>query len=188
MGYHSHEEGSSVPEPISPLAPGPLSHLWLHDAAQTRGFDQQAGVLDYPDKRTDAWDSGIDDEHSGSDDGMGEEWFDGQEMVVADWEKRPGETSITYAARLYLSNLNPDCSHEGNCERLLRQASDRTSDTSRMYRTVFRHPQASSGCSCGRVMITPYSLYKPSCTAPRVLHQSRYAKLGMPGKGTLPKI
>lgn len=38
-----------------------------------------------------------------------------------DWERHPGETSISQSVRLYLSNLDPDVIHKDNCEMVLRQ-------------------------------------------------------------------
>jgi hypothetical protein len=57
----------------------------------------------------------------GDDSGSEEEEEEELGTYVADWSRRPGETSASHAARLYLSNLDSTSPHEVNCERLLRQ-------------------------------------------------------------------
>lgn len=110
----------------SPFVPRPLSDSWINGVSeQMEGFDKQAGVLekgdgDGSDCPEHPFSSG-DDSHCGSacNPGAGSR-FTATDTDVADWARVPGDTSITYGARLYLSNLEPDFSHEENCERVLR--------------------------------------------------------------------
>ncbi|CAM9753303.1 unnamed protein product [Chrysoparadoxa australica] len=46
---------------------------------------------------------------------------DEDDLFISDWSKQEGETDVMQAARLYLSNLDPNRTHEDNVELLLRQ-------------------------------------------------------------------
>lgn len=111
----------------SSLAPGPLHGRWTAIPDQMGGFDQQVSIQEVGDRsgrgcRRDSWDSWDSSIHGDGDDKR-ISLCGHQTTTVRDWKRVPGDTSITYGVRLYLSNLDPDISHEENCDTLLREAS-----------------------------------------------------------------